>query len=169
LVRHRLPPESTEDHKNKKGFATLRPYLILLRGQERDLGIGTLLMVVSTLASLLIPIQAGNFVDRMGTDATLGLSVRGLGLLFGLLVLQLTASFFFSVISARLGLRTTARLRRRLFAHLLELPSLFFTRQKAGDLSTRVSSDVDTIQSILTSGLVNLARALGYLRTRGRL
>ena len=53
-----------------------------------------------------------------------------------------------------------ARLRRRLFAHLLELPSLFFTRQKAGDISTRVSSDVEAIQSILTSGLVSLARAL---------
>jgi len=159
-VHHRTPPSSASDRKGKQGFTTLRPYLSLLRGQERDLVTGTLLMVVAALASLLIPIQAGRFVDRMGENPALGLSVRGLGILLGLLILQLAASFFFSVVSARLGLRTTARLRRRLFAHLIELPSLFFTRQKAGDLSTRVSSDVEAIQSILTSGLVSLARAL---------
>ena len=56
--------------------------------------------------------------------------------------------------------RTSARLRKRVYAHLLELPALFFTRHKAGDLSSRVGNDVDEIQSVLTTGLVGLVRAV---------
>ena len=44
-------------------------------------------------------------------------------------------------------------------AALLELPALFFTGQKAGDLSTRVTGDVGSIQHLLTTGLVSLTRA----------
>jgi ABC-type multidrug transport system fused ATPase/permease subunit len=64
------------------------------------------------------------------------------------------------VVSARLGQRTVTRLRKRLFAHMLELPALFFTGQRAGDLSSRVISDVGSIQYLLTSGLVGLVRAI---------
>ena len=122
----------------------------------------TLLMIASTSISLAIPLYAGRFVDAMGalTPGENPLTTRILLTLVGLLILQLFGTFFFTVISARLGLRTVTRLRSRLYAHLLELPSLYFTGQRAGDLSTRVTSDVGSIQYVLTSGLVSLARAL---------
>lgn len=149
------------DHRSR-GLASLRPYLSLLHGQERALAAATLLMLVATAISLAIPLVAGRFVDAMGSRAGAGGAPDGRLLLWlGLMLLvQLVGTFLFSVVSARLALTTVTRLRRRLFAHLLELPALFFAGQKAGDLSTRVTGDVGAIQYVLTGGLISLARAL---------
>lgn len=142
------------------GLSALRPHLSLLRGQEPAFAIALLLMLASTAVSLAIPLAAGRFVDAAAAaraTTTDGRLLAGLG---ALLLAQLVSSFLFSVVSARLALETVTRLRRRLYAHLLELPALFFTGQKAGDLSTRVTSDVGAIQYVLTGGLVSLARAV---------
>jgi len=126
-----------------RGLSTLRPYLSLLRGQESQLLLATLLMTVSTTISLVIPLTAGRFVDDLSSVADLPgmLNTRHLTVLVVLLILQLCGTFLFTVVSARLGLRTVTRLRRRLFAHLLELPSLYFVDHKAGDLSSRLTGD----------------------------
>lgn len=143
------------------GLAALRPHLSLLRGQEAPLAGALLLMLASTAISLAIPLVAGRFVDAAAAAARGGDAGRGFLLGLGaLLAAQLVSSFLFSVVSARLALETVTRLRRRLYAHLLELPALFFTGQKAGDLSTRVTGDVGAIQYVLTGGLVSLARAV---------
>jgi subfamily B ATP-binding cassette protein MsbA len=158
------PDQASSTAGARRGLASLRPYLSLLRGQELFLTVAGLLMLVSTAVSLAIPLVAGRLVDAFGgqgsTGAPAGLD-RRLLLWMGLLLLaQLAGSFLFSVASARLALTTVTRLRRRLFAHLLELPALFFSGQKAGDLSTRVTSDVGAIQYVLTGGLISLARAV---------
>lgn len=154
-------PTSAGAHSPRAGLSALRPYLSLLRGQEAALAAAGALMLLATAVSLAIPLVAGRFVDAAGAAGPQSaLDGRLLGWLGSLLVAQLVGSFLFSVVSARLALETVTRLRRRLYAHLLELPTLFFTRQKAGDLSTRVTSDVGAIQYVLTGGLVALARAL---------
>ncbi|MBK8165328.1 MAG: ABC transporter ATP-binding protein [bacterium] len=149
----------------RRGLSTLRPYLSLLRGQEPALAVAGVLMLVSTAVSLAIPLVAGRLVDAFGGQAGAAGAPPGLDgrllLWMGLLLLaQLAGSFLFSVVSARLALTTVTRLRRRLYAHLLELPALFFSGQKAGDLSTRVTGDVGAIQYVLTGGLVSLVRAV---------
>ena len=153
-------PLLTKPTKSQRSFTALLPYLSLLKGQYSRLGLATLLMMASTAISLAIPLYAGRFVDAMGAANFTGLNDQQLLILVLLLVLQLCGTFAFTVVSARLGLRTVTLLRRRLFAHMLELPSLYFTDQKAGDLSSRVTSDVGSIQYVLTSGLVSLARAV---------
>lgn len=146
--------------KGRLGFGALRPYFRLLRDQRLDLALVLLLMLVSTGVSLAIPVIAGRFVDTVNGVLKTVPGHDQLLLLAGLLVLQLLGSFFFNITSARLGLRTVTRLRHRLFAHLLELPSLYFSGQKAGDLSSRVTSDVGSIQYILTSGIVTFLRSV---------
>jgi len=168
------PPVATEtqlsvgsledDREEPSGLSlrALRPYLSLLQGQYRDLTIALLLMAVSTAVSLAIPLFAGRLVDRL--KATGGQIPEHLLLGLGaLLVLQLGGSFFYSLVSRRLGLRTVTRLRRRVFGHLVELPSLFFTHHKPGDLSSRINSDVGSIQRLLTGGAVSLFRAIATL------
>lgn len=160
------PGEEAAPTRPGRGLASLRSYLRVLRGQEPALALAGLLMLASTAVSLAIPVIAGRVVDTVGCrsiDSTLAPSdtAHEIMIALGVLLLaQLVASFLFSVVSARLALETVTRLRRRLYAHLLELPALFFATQKAGDLSTRLTSDVGAIQYALTGGLVSLARAL---------
>ena len=140
-------------------WSTLRPYATLLRGQGFNLAAVLALMLVSTAVSLAIPLQAGHFVDLLADHGGLR-DLRPVYWMSLLLVLQLVGNFWYQYLSSRLGLKTVTRLRRRLFAHLLELPSLYFTHQKAGDLSSRMSNDVGSIQYLLTSGVVALIRAV---------
>lgn len=151
---------STDDKTaGRLGLRALRPYLSLLRGQNRDLILAMLLMLASTGLGLAVPLAAGRLVDTLG-DGLDGTSRGTIVFMAGLLVAQLAGTFLFAVVSARLGERTVTRLRKRLFAHLLELPALFFAGQKTGDLSSRVISDVGSIQYMITGGLVGLTRAL---------
>lgn len=152
--------ESAAERAKSAGLTSLLPYISLLKGQYRDLVFTLALMAISTAVSLAIPVFAGRFVDALADGLALAQNTRILGILAGLLGLQLLGTYLYTVISARLGLGTITRLRSRLFAHLLELPSLFFTRQKAGDLSTRMTSDVGSIQYMMTSGVVALVRAV---------
>lgn len=149
-----------QKQKGKLGLKALWPYFRLLQDQRVDFAVVLLLMLLSTAVSLAIPVVAGRFVDTISGTLPEMPGRNPLFLLGGMLVLQLIGTFFFKITSARLGLRTVTRLRRRLYAHLLELPALFFTDQKAGDLSSRVTSDVGSIQYILTSGIVTFLRAV---------
>jgi len=152
--------DTTTEREGGLGLKALRPYLSLLRGQELHLAATLVLMLAATGISLAVPLAAGRLVDSFGAELPTAPRSRTLLLLGGLLVAQLLGSFLFTVVSSRLGLHTVTRLRKRVYAHLLELPALFFTGQKAGDLSSRVTSDVGSIQYMLTIGLVSLTRAL---------
>lgn len=146
------------------GLTILRPYLSLLKGQSRDLALTLFLMLLSTAVSLSIPVVAGSFVDALGptpgASGIAGLNHRHLSIIGSLLLAQMVVSFFYTIVSNRLGLVTVTRLRQRVYSHLLELPALFFSGQKAGDISSRVTSDVGSIQYMLTGGLVALIRAV---------
>ena len=50
-------------------------------------------------------------------------------------------------------------LRERLHAHLIRLSSTFFESRRTGDLMSRTTSDVNVLQSIVSSDLVEAARA----------
>lgn len=156
------PPRAGERTGDGPGLAILRPYLGLLRGRGAELAVVMILMAVSTAVALAIPVLAGRIV-RTVTDG--GGEARGtpwplLGRLVALLVVQLVTTYLYTVRSTRLGLGVITRLRMRLFGHLLELPSLFFVRHRGGDLASRMISDAGTIQSLVTGGLVSLARAV---------
>jgi ABC-type multidrug transport system fused ATPase/permease subunit len=56
-------------------------------------------------------------------------------------------------------------LRRELFAHLQRLPIAFFDRNPVGRLVTRVTSDVESLNELFTSGVV---AGLGDLFTLAR-
>ncbi len=142
-----------------RGIRSLRPYLSLLAGQHWELAATMTLMLGSTAVALAIPVYAGRLVDVLGGTLPTELTGRALALVAALLLVQLAASFAYTVVSSRLGLRTVAKLRTRVYAHLLELPALFFTGHRAGDLTTRVTSDVGSIQYLLTGGLVGFVRA----------
>ncbi|MCP4570881.1 MAG: ABC transporter ATP-binding protein [bacterium] len=152
--------ETTDERDGRLGLKALWPYFSLLRGQKLHIAAALVLMLAATGISLAVPLAAGSLVDTFGSELATVPRGRTLVVLGGLLVAQLIGSFLFTVVSSRLGLRTVTRLRKRVYAHLLELPSLFFTGQKAGDLSSRVTSDVGSIQYMLTDGLVALSRSL---------
>ncbi|MDB5058936.1 MAG: Lipid export ATP-binding/permease protein MsbA [Chloroflexi bacterium] len=58
------------------------------------------------------------------------------------------------------GQRLLASLRARLFARLQGLPLTFFNRRPVGELISRVTNDVDTINQLFSQGLTQLVGSL---------
>ncbi|MEU1159773.1 ABC transporter ATP-binding protein [Streptomyces sp. NPDC005921] len=56
--------------------------------------------------------------------------------------------------------RFVMRLREHVFDHVQQLPPHFFQRHRQGDLLSRLTSDVDAIETMVVSGLVGAASAL---------
>src|SRR5688500_14008200 len=59
--------------------------------------------------------------------------------------------------------RVVATLRRDLFAHLIRLSPGFFTEQRMGELTSRLSADTTVLQTVLSYNLSELARQSLFL------
>lgn len=59
--------------------------------------------------------------------------------------------------TGRIGQRLLYALRIRVFEHLQRLSLDFYTREKAGRIMTRMTSDIEALQNLFTEGLVQLS------------
>ncbi len=59
--------------------------------------------------------------------------------------------------TGRLGQRLMYGLRLRVFEHLQRLSLDFYTREKAGRIMTRMTSDIEALQGLFSEGLVQLS------------
>ena len=91
-----------------------------------------------------------------------GTSISGIVRLAALFATILLVRFVFGVLQMYLlqytGQRVMYDMRKEIFAHVLRLPLKFFDRAPVGRLVTRVTSDVQAINEMFTSMLVNLFR-----------
>ena len=72
-----------------------------------------------------------------------------------LLVMQFGAAYGETIFTAMLGQRVMRDLRGEVFAHLQRLPIAYFDRTPVGRLVTRVTSDVEALNELFTSGVVS--------------
>lgn len=98
---------------------------------------------------------------------------RSSGLLF-LAALYLAASaavqattFIYSYLATTIAQGVLSRLRVRLVAHLQRLPAIYFDRTPLGDIISRCTSDVETLDTVFSSGVAVLVANLVKLLTVG--
>ncbi len=116
--------------------------------------VALLLLLMSTAADLTWPFLIKTAVDR---HIAVG-RYQGLPLLAALFVLALVvkaaAEYGYGVKTAVLGQKIMHDLRSRLFDHILRLPLSFFDKNPVGRLVTRVTNDVETLNEMLSAGIV---------------
>jgi ATP-binding cassette subfamily B multidrug efflux pump len=71
------------------------------------------------------------------------------------LIAQFLCSYGETWLTSLLGQRVMRDLRMQIFAHMQRLSIAFFDRNPAGRLITRVTSDVETLNELFTSGVVS--------------
>jgi ATP-binding cassette, subfamily B, multidrug efflux pump len=117
-------------------------------------------------AMLLLPLQqafglAQPYLMKIGIDqyiAARDLSgLRWVGLLFlGAVVGETITLFFHYYISMHVAQRCLADLRVAIFSHVQKLPMSYFDRNPVGRLVTRMTTDVDVLQEMFSSGVMTL-------------
>ncbi|HEX6627658.1 MAG TPA: ABC transporter ATP-binding protein, partial [Gemmatimonadaceae bacterium] len=75
-------------------------------------------------------------------------------LFFGALVTEFLTSYGQTWLTSLLGQRVMRDLRMEIFGHLQRLSVTYFDRNPVGRLITRVTSDVETLNELFTSGVV---------------
>ncbi len=114
-----------------------------------------LLMTQSALA-LVGPILTQRALDVAVPKHDLGL----LGLLAALYLITLSLDFAVeyggALLTAYIGQRAMYDLRMQIFGHLQRLSIAYFDRHPVGRLMTRVTSDVETLNELFSSGVVTI-------------
>jgi len=135
----------------------------LVRPWRRLLMVVGALVVAAALAELVPPFVIRQVVnDNLVPRRTEGLPVAALVYLAAVAAYSAFA-FGYGSLAGLVAQRALAELRVRLFAHVARLPTQFFDVTPLGDVISRVTADVDTVDEVFTGGVVILVGQLVVL------
>lgn len=127
----------------------LRPYRGLTAGAI------TLLLAQSVLA-LVGPRLTERALDVAIPKHDLGLLGLLAGLYLATLLADLVVEYGGTLLTTYIGQRVMYDLRMQIFGHLQRLSISYFDRHPVGRLMTRVTSDVETLNELFSSGVVTI-------------
>ena len=150
-----------------------RPPLKLIEALRRIFGFtkpfrGRLItaLVLSLLTAsvwLVLPLGLRTMVDAVFEEANRGLLDQLTLLLLGLFIVQAAIGFAGYYLLEWTGERLVTDLRKKLYSHLHELDLRFFSSQRTGDLTSRLTNDVGTVRTAVTTSFVELIRQVMML------
>jgi ATP-binding cassette subfamily B protein/subfamily B ATP-binding cassette protein MsbA len=146
-----VPQERAENRGTtaRRLISELRPY----GGQ---LALGLFLVVVGALSQAGGPYLIGRAIDRYILRGDVPGLLWTMLILLGVYVAGTLATLGQIRQVGGVGQRVLASLRERIFDRLLRLPLRYFDRRPVGDLMSRVTNDVDTLNQLLSQGFTQL-------------
>ena len=147
---------STDDDALGKAYAArlVRRLLAYVRPYRPLVLVALACIIVQSGMQLVGPLLTRWVIDRALPARDTGLVVQVAVMYAGLLVAQFGAAFGETMFTSLLGQRVMRDLRRQLFERLQRLPVAYFDRNPVGRLVTRVTSDVEALNELFTSGVV---------------
>ncbi|HEU4827791.1 MAG TPA: ABC transporter ATP-binding protein [Gemmatimonadales bacterium] len=134
----------------------LRRLLAFLRPHWLLTGAALVLLLAGAVLTLAGPRLTQHALDVAIPARDTGL-LATLALLFlGALALEFLTDYAQALITTTIGQRVMREIRLRLFTHLQRLSIPFYDRHPVGRLMTRVTSDVETLNELFSSGLVTV-------------
>ncbi len=146
-----------EDRAVPQGLdlALLRRLLSYLRPHKGLIALALLGLLLGTACQLAGPYLIKIVIDRHVTPRVLP-GMAGWIALYLLALAGAMAFLYLQMLSVSvLGQRVILAIRRQMFARLERLPVSFFDRTPTGRLMTRLTSDVEALQELISSGLVS--------------
>jgi subfamily B ATP-binding cassette protein MsbA len=133
---------------------TLRKILAYLRPHWQYVLLIGFVMVSGAALQLAQPWIIGYLlVGNVITRNNLGFLPTVLALLAGAFALQQVAAFLTDYLTEKLGEKTVHTLRTDVFEHMQRLPLQFLDENRSGELVSRVMSDTNEVESILTDDM----------------
>ncbi|MBO0347547.1 ABC transporter ATP-binding protein [Phormidium pseudopriestleyi FRX01] len=163
------PPPTPKEGRSRRRENDWRLFLRLVpyaRRSSRLLGISLILLVPLAFAGAVQPIIIGQTISLIRSEPTnleflTTMTLRqGLNLLSGLLLFTITVRFALQAIQSyfvqEIGQKITADIRNDLFDHVTSLAVRFFDRTPVGRLITRLTSDVEALGEVFSTGAVGV-------------
>ncbi len=179
-ISARLPNAPASNNEGAKGRGSnLRSLFVYLHGHGGTLVFGTFLALMQATSQWMAPwplkMVIDNVIGRHHLPRALNFLPRGTGSLLvalslatiAIAALQMIFSYGSNRVVAGLGQRVTYQIRTDLYENLLKQSISFHQRQRIGDMTERISSDIQAIQSVVVnaipSSINNSVTLLGIL------
>ena len=141
-----------EDQRGRK----LRWLLGLLRPYRTQVILMLVALVIATAAALAPPYLAGRAID----DGIKGENETALAIIVAIFVasaaIYWVASYAQTYFVGWVGQRALQDLRERIYRHLQAMSIGFFTRRRPGVLISRLTNDVQALDTLVTDGVITL-------------
>lgn len=121
------------------------------------------LTIASNLLSLMGPMLSGYAIDAIelgvgSVDFARVFYYAALMVVFYLISSAL--SYVLSVLMIQISRKVVYKMRQDVFTHLMELPVGYFDTHQTGDIISRISYDIDTVNTSLANDLVQILTTL---------
>lgn len=136
-------------------FRYIRPY-------KWSFIIGMLLLSTSSLLFMVFPGAAGEMANvANGSEPKFDLSLQQFGLFFlVLLIVQGVFSYLRTILFANVSEKGMADVRKALYQSLITQDVPFFEQRRVGELTSRITSDVEKLQTAFSVTLAEFIRQL---------
>jgi ATP-binding cassette, subfamily B, multidrug efflux pump len=116
-----------------------------------------LTVLISTAVRLIIPILIGVYtLDKAIIEKDIPLLIQLVFIISGLYILSYVVNALRIRWMNKLGQNVIYDLRKHLFTHVQSLSHRFFNQRSGGSILVRIMNDINSLQELFTSGVINL-------------
>jgi len=153
-MKYKLNTENTET------FAAIKKFVPILKGEQKNMLLALLALLINTVVSLIAPIIVGITIDTAIMHKEYSGIISASLLLFALFFIGFVASYFQTKLMGSVGQRLLFSLRNKVFVKLQDLPVAFFNQNKAGDLISRINNDTDKLNQFFSQALMQFVGSI---------
>ncbi len=124
--------------------------------RRKIVAIGLILIVISRLASLVLPGASKYLVDNVIVEQDMEMLKLLLWAVSGAILIQAITSFLLTRLLSVEAQLLISKLRAQVQQKILSLPISYFDNNKSGALVSRVMTDVEGVRNLVGTGLVQL-------------
>lgn len=156
-----------EEKKNKPVItsALIKRVLSYLLPYWKQMLLVFLAIVLSAVFGMMPAILTGKIID----DGLIGRNFNTLVILLAVslavLVLSNLTDVLVSYLNVWMSQRITYDMRNKMYAHLQNMSQRFFTSSRQGDIITRMTSDIDGVQTVISGTLTSILSNIAVLAT----
>src|SRR5688572_20501895 len=134
----------------------LRRVAQMFRPYRRDVVYTIVAVIVGTGLGILPPLWFQTIIDEGITNKNFPVLVNYSLLVIAATIFGALFTLLYGYLGVVVGQKIMCDLRRRLFTHLQGMPLKFFTSTRTGEIQTRLISDVQGVQTVVSSTLVDM-------------
>lgn len=142
--------------KAKDWKGTIKRIWLYMEKQKAALIASIVFVIVSTLLSLLGPYMIGVIIDEYIIPKDIAGTLKFLVLLTAVYCTTALFTWLQSFMMVRVSIQTIRNLRQDLFDKFQTLSLRFFDKRTHGDLMSRVTNDIDSLNSALSQSIIQI-------------
>jgi len=141
---------------SKEHFTIAKAFKTFVWPRRNIIFVGLVLIIISRLASLVLPWASKYLVDDVIANKDFDLMQNLLLGVAGAILIQAITSFLLTRILSVEAQHLISELRTKVQKKILSLPVSYFDNNKSGALVSRIMTDVEGVRNLVGTGLVQL-------------